>query len=143
MWAGAALSQTGTACLFSPAELSSTLGQTPEAGVASKDRLGMLLCQYKIANAAVRGFSVRINPKCDQQRFEGNARLRQSTSGKANTLLNGYGDAAYYSPDGSASIRVGKQCIELSGLRGGKNGVITEAEAKHFLELTVSRAGAK
>lgn len=140
MFTGVAYSQAETACIFSPAELSTTLGKTPEAGVASKDRLGILHCQYKIKNKSEKGFSVLINSRCDQKRFEGNIKLKQSMSGKSVTLLKGYGDGAYFSPTGSAAVRVGTQCIELDGIRNaGTNRPITEADAATLLKLTVSR----
>jgi len=140
MWTGLAFSQVETACIFSPAELSTTLGHTPEAGVASKDRLGILHCQYKLKNKSEKSFSVLINSKCDQKKFEGNVRLKQSMSGKPVTLLKGYGDSAYFSPTGSAAVRVGTQCIELGGIRNaGTNRPITERDAEKLLKLTVSR----
>ena len=140
MWTGVAFSQVETACIFSPAELSTTLGYTPEAGVASKDMLGILRCQYKIKNKSEKGFSVLINSRCDQNKFEGSAKVKQSMSGKSVTLLNGYGDGAYFSPTGSASVRVGTQCIELGGIRNaGTNRPITETDVEKLLKLTVSR----
>lgn len=140
MWTGVAYSQVETACIFSPAELSATLGKTPEAGVATKDRLGILHCQYKIKNKAEKGFSVLINSRCDQKRFENNIRLKQSMSGKSVTLLKGYGDGAYFSATGSAAVRVGTQCIELGGIRNaGTNRPITVEDAGPLLKLTVSR----
>lgn len=141
MWTGAAFAQAGTACLFSPAELSATLGHTPEAGVASMDRLGTQMCKYTIKNAKLRGFSVHIKTKCDQRKFEIHAKMKQSTSGKANTPLKGFGDDAYFSPDGSAAVRAGTQCIELSGLRSGAKRAVTAADAEPLLALAVSRSG--
>jgi hypothetical protein len=140
MWTGVAFSQVGTACIFSPAELGTTLGKTPEAGVASKDRLGILHCQYKIKNKSEKGFSVLISSRCDQSKFESKVKLNQSMSGKSVTLLKGYGDGAYFSPTGLAAVRVGTQCIELSGIRSaGTNRPIVEADAAPLLKLTVSR----
>lgn len=140
MWTGVAFSQVETACIFSPVELSATLGRTPEAGVASKDMLGILRCQYKLKNKAEKGFSVLINSRCDQKKFESKVKLKQSLSGKPVTLLKGYGDGAYFSPTGSAVVRVGMQCIELSGIRNaGSNRPITETDAATLLRLTVSR----
>lgn len=141
MWTGAALAQTGTACLFSPAELSATLGHTPGAGVASTDRLGTLLCKYTIKDAKLRGFSVHIRAKCDQRKFEIHAKMKQSTSGKSNTPLKGFGDDAYFSPDGSATARVGTQCVELSGFRRGAKRALTAADAEPLLALAVARVG--
>lgn len=141
MGTGAAFAQSGTACIFSAAELSATLGHTPEAGVASQDRLGTQMCKYTIKNAKLRGFSVHIKAKCDQRKFEIHAKMKQSTSGKANTPLKGYGDDAYFSPDGSAAARVGTQCVELSGFRGGAKRAPIASDAEPLLALAVSRVG--
>ena len=140
-WSGAAFAQAGKACIFSPAELSATLGHTPEAGAAFKDMLGMQRCRYGMKNARGINFGVIVR-KCDQQRFEIHARMIQSTSGKANIPLNGIGDGAYFSPGGgSAAARVREQCIELSGLRAGAKRVVTKADAEKLLTLAVSRIG--
>jgi len=137
---GVAYSQAETACIFSPAELSSTLGKTPEAGVASIDMLGILHCQYKIKNKSEKGFSVLISSRCDQKKFESKVKLKQSISGKPVTLLSGYGDGAYFASTGPAAVRVGMQCIELGGIRNaGTYRPITEADAAPLLKLTVSR----
>ena len=138
---GTAFAQSGSACLFSPAELSATLGHTPEAGVESKDRLGTPSCRYGVKNAAGRYFSVRLVGKCDQKRFESHARTIQSMSGKANKPLEGIGDGAYYSPGGTAAARAGGQCVELSGLRAGAMQPVSEAGAGKLLALAASRAG--
>jgi hypothetical protein len=55
--------------------------------------------------------------------------------------LSGAGDAAYYSPGGTAAARVGSTCVELSGLRAGARRVITPAEAGQLLAVAVSRVG--
>lgn len=134
-----AFAQTGPACIYSPAELSAALGHTPQAGVASKDRLGMQHCSYVGKDSPGRKFWVRINGKCDQQRFETHAKTVQSTSGKPNKPLSGMGDGAYFSPGGTAAVRVGSQCVELSGLRTGAKRVVTEADAAKLLALATSR----
>lgn len=139
MWTGVALAQTGPACIYSPAELSAALGHTPLAGVGSKDRLGMSHCSYVGQDSPGRKFWVRINTKCDQQRFETHAKTVQSTSGKPNKPLNGIGDGAYFSPGGTAAVRVGAQCVELSGLRAGAKRVVTGADAGKLLTLAASR----
>ena len=139
--AGTAFAQAGSACLFSSAELSATLGHTPEAGVESKDRLGVPSCRYGVKNAALRSFHVRLVTKCNPQRFEQHAKTMQSTSGKTNKPLGGIGDGAYFSPGGTAAARVGGRCIELSGLRAGAMRVVTEADAGKLLALAASRLG--
>lgn len=137
--AGAAFAQTGSTCLYSPAELGVVLGHTPEAGEESKDRLGMPGCRYAMKGATGIYFYVRVRTKCDQKRFESHAKLMQSTSGKANRPLDGIGDGAYFSPGGTAAARMGGQCIELSGLRAGAKRVVTEADAAKLLALAASR----
>jgi hypothetical protein len=134
-----AMAQTGPACIYSPAELSAALGHTPQAGVGSKDRLGSQHCSYVGKDSPGRKFWVHVKPKCDQQRFETHAKTMQSTSGKPNKPLSGVGDGAYFSPGGTAAVRVGAQCVELSGLRTGAMRVITEAEAAQLLTLAASR----
>lgn len=138
---GAAFAQAGNACLFTPAELAAPLGHTPNAGIDTADRQGTHVCRYGVSNAPGRHFSIRVEPKCDQSHFEQQARLRQSISGKANQPYAGIGDAAYYSPGGTAAVRAGARCIELSGLRAGAQRVLTEAEVGKLLGLAASRAG--
>jgi len=135
-WAG-----TGPACLYSPAELSAALGHTPQEGVASQDRLGMPLCRYVGKDSPNRKFSVRIVNRCDQQLFDTHAKTMQSTSGKANKPLSGIGDGAYFSSGGTAAMRMGAQCIELSGLRVGAKRVVTETDAGKLLSLAATRVG--
>ena len=65
----------------------------------------------------------------------------QSTSGKANKPLSGIGDGAYFSSGGTAAMRLGAQCIELSGLRVGAKRVVTEADAGKLLSLAATRVG--
>jgi len=139
LWGGVALAQGGAACLYSPAELNAALGHTPLEGVASQDRQGMQLCRYVGKDSPNRKFSVRINTRCDQQRFETHARTMQSTSGKANKPLGGIGDGAYFSKGGTAAVRLGGQCVELSGLRAGARRVLTEADAGQLLTLAATR----
>jgi len=141
IWSGAAAAQTGTACLFTPVELTPFLGHTPRAGVTSTSRQGSVGCQYGMADAQGIFFWVRVTEKCDRQAFQQQARTRQSASGKTNRIFGGVGDEAFYSPGGSATARVGARCVELSGLRAGSKRVITEAEVQKLLALAVSRLG--
>lgn len=141
IWSGAAGAQTGAVCLFTPAELAPFLGHTPKAGVTSASRQGSAGCQYGMEDAREAFFWVRIAEKCDCKSFEQQARTRQSVSGKTNRVFSGIGDAAYYSPGGSAAARAGTRCVELSGLRAGAKRVITEAEVQKLLALAVSRLG--
>ena len=141
VWAGVASAQTGAVCLFTPAELAPYLGHTPKAGVPSTNRQGQASCQYGVEDAPDAYFWVRIDQKCDRQRFESQARTRQSVSGKANRVFTGVGDASYYSPGGSAAVRRGSKCVELSGLRAGAKRVITEAEVQKLLTVAASRLG--
>jgi len=138
MLGGLAWAESGPACLYAPADLSAALGHTPHEGVASKDRLGMQLCRYLGKDSPNRKFSVRINTRCDQQQFEGHAKTMQSTSGKTNKPLNGIGDGAYFSPGGTAAVRLGGQCVELSGLRAGAKRVLTDADAGQLLSLAAA-----
>jgi hypothetical protein len=139
--AGTAFAQTGSACLFTPAELEATLGHTPEAGVNDKDRLGMSTCRYAMKGTRGIHFSVRIVTKCDQPRFEQHAKTMQSISGKANKPLGGIGDGAYFSPGGTAAARVGGQCVQFSGLNAGAQRGVSEADAGKLLALAASRLG--
>jgi hypothetical protein len=139
--AGAAFAESDSACLFSPAELAPTLGHTPEAGVDSRDRLGMAWCRYGMKDTPARHFTVRVDTKCDEPRFIQHAKTRQSTSGKANKPLSGIGDGAYFSPAGTAAVRVGGKCAELSGLSSGARKAVTEGDAGKLLTLAASRLG--
>ncbi len=141
MLGGMAWAESGPACLYTPADLSAALGHTPQEGVASKDGLGMQLCRYVGKDSPNRKFSVRIKTKCDQQRFEIHAKTMQSISGKANKPLSGIGDGAYFSPGGTAAMRLGAQCVELSGLRVGAKRVLTDADAGQLLSLAATRLG--
>ncbi len=141
VWSGAAVAQTGTACLFTPVELTPFLGHTPKAGVSSTNRQGSVGCQYGMEEAPGIFFWVRVTGKCDRQGFQQQARTRQSLSGKTNRVFNGIGDEAYYSPGGTAAARLGTRCVELSGLRAGAQRVITEPEVQKLLALAVSRLG--
>jgi hypothetical protein len=141
LWAGVAVAQAGPVCLFAPAELSPYLGHTPKAGVVSTSRQGLAGCQYGMEDAKEAFFWVRIDEKCSRQAFDRQAKARQSVSGKTNRFFSGVGDGAYFSPGGSAAVRVGARCVELSGLKAGAKRVITEAEVQKLLTLAASRLG--
>ena len=141
LWSRPALAEPVTACLFAPVELSVTLGHTSKAGVSSTNGQGQPGCQYAMEGTTGIYFWVRIDPKCDQKRFESQARTRQSISGKTNVTLKGAGDAAYFSAGGTAAARAGSRCVELSGLRAGAKRVVTPSEAEKLLALAVTRVG--